>query len=248
MQRRAAIFVIALIPGVLTAYFSFQSGGYFAGAPALVAAELLVLIALWLALARRPLDGAGRGVLLAAAALGAFAVWILLQARGLTRPLARYRSTPGRSGISRRSSSSGCFRSQRSRVRLMAYGVAAAIVVVCAAAFLSRTVPDAVSGIGELQSGRLSYPLDYWNSLGLLAGLGIVLCGHFACASRDHWASRVPGRRGNPPAHGHAVLHLFARSDLGNPRRRRLATPVSRARAGCSRAPSRRFRRRWWRS
>ena len=71
-------------------------------------------------------------------------------------------------------------------------------MVVCAAAFLSRTVPDAVSGLGELQAGRLSYPLDYWNSLGLLAGLGIVLCGHFACASRDHWDARVLGAAAIP--------------------------------------------------
>jgi O-antigen ligase/polysaccharide polymerase Wzy-like membrane protein len=198
MQRRAAIFVIALIPGVLTAYFSFESGGYFAGAPALVAAELLVLIALWLALARRPLDGAGRGVLLAAAALGAFAVWILLSGTWSDAPARAIPEYTRALGYLAALVFFGLLPFSAQRVRLMAYGVAAAIVVVCAAAFLSRTVPDAVSGLGELQSGRLSYPLDYWNSLGLLAGLGIVLCGHFACASRDHWASRVLGAAAIP--------------------------------------------------
>ena len=198
MQRRAAIVVIALIPGALTAYFSFESGGYFAGAPALVAAELLVLIGLWLALARRPLEGAGRGVLLAAAALGAFAAWVLVSSAWSDAPARALPEYTRALGYLAALVFFGLLPFSVQRVRLMAYGLAAAIVVVCAAAFLSRTVPDAVSGLGELQSGRLSYPLDYWNSLGLLAGLGIVLCGHFACASRDHWVARVLGAAAIP--------------------------------------------------
>jgi hypothetical protein len=198
MPRRAAIVVIALIPGVLTAYFSFESGGYFAGAPALVAAELLVLIGLWFALAKGPLDGAGRGVLLAAAALGAFAAWVLVSSAWSDSPARAIPEYTRALGYLAALVFFGLLPFSARRVRLMAYGLAVAIVVVCAAAFLSRTVPDVVSGLGELQSGRLSYPLDYWNSLGLLAGLGIVLCGHFACASRDHWAFRVLGAAAIP--------------------------------------------------
>ena len=198
MQRRAAIVVIALIPGALTAYFSFESGGYFAGAPALVAAELLVLIGLWFALARRPSRRCGPRR--PACRSGP---WRL---RGLGPCLERVVYVPARAipeytralGDPAALVFFGMLPFSAQRVRLMAYGLAAAIVFVCAAAFLSRTVPDAVSGLGELQSGRLSYPLDYWNSLGLLAGLGIVLCGHFACASRDHPVARVLGAAAIP--------------------------------------------------
>ena len=63
---------------------------------------------------------------------------------------------------------------------------------------LSRTAPDHGERVGRLEQGRLSYPLEYWNSLGLLAGLGIVLSGHFACASRDHWVVRVAGAAAVP--------------------------------------------------
>ena len=52
--------------------------------------------------------------------------------------------------------------------------------------------------MGRLESDRLSYPLDYWNALGLLAGLGIILSGHFACASREHWVVRVAGAAAVP--------------------------------------------------
>jgi hypothetical protein len=198
MPRRAAIVVIALIPGVLTAYFSFESGGYFAGAAALVAAELLVLLALWVALARRPFEGVGPGLLVAAAALACFAAWALASSAWSDAPARAIPEYTRALGYLAALVFFGLLPFSARRVRLMAYGLAAAIVVVCATAFLSRTVPDAVSGLGELQSGRLSYPLDYWNSLGLLAGIGILLCGHFACASRDHPASRVLGAAAIP--------------------------------------------------
>ena len=199
MQHRVAIVAIALIPGLLTIYFSFESGGYFAGAPALVAAELLVAARRFGSRWRGGRSTArGVALLLAAAALGAFAAWILLSGTWSDAPARAIPEYTRALGYLAALVFFGLLPFSVRRVRLMAYGLAAAIVVVCAAAFLSRTVPDAVSGLGELQAGRLSYPLDYWNSLGLLAGLGIVLCGHFACASRDHWASRVLGAAAIP--------------------------------------------------
>ncbi|MGH2799593.1 MAG: hypothetical protein ACRDM0_18435, partial [Thermoleophilaceae bacterium] len=189
---------VALLPGLLTVYFSFKSGGYFPGATALVAAELAALVALRLAFARRPLEGVGPALLLASAALGGFAVWALASsgwsdspARALpeyTRALAYLLALVV----------FGILPFSVRRVHWMTYGLAAAIVVVCGAAFLSRTMPDLVGGAGALQPDRLSYPLDYWNALGALAGIGIVLSGHLACASRDHWAGRVAGAAAVP--------------------------------------------------
>ena len=157
-----------------TAYFSSQSGGYFPGAPALVAAELLVLTAAYLALARRPIASVGPALLISAAALGAFAAWALSRVGGLTRPPAPSPSTRARSVIWLRwCSSASCLTPPAASADGLRPG--AAIVAVCAVSFLSRTAPDLVSGMGGLQSDRLSYPLDYWNALGLLAGLGIIL-------------------------------------------------------------------------
>ena len=188
----------AVLPGALTAYLSAQSGGYFPGAPALVAAELLVLTAAYLALARRAFASVGPALLISAAALGAFAAWALASsgwsdspARALpeyTRALC-YLAALVLFGLMPYSAR---------RIRWMVYGLALSIVAVCTVSFLSRTAPDLVSGMGRLESDRLSYPLDYWNALGLLAGLGIILSGHFACASREHWVVRVAGAAAVP--------------------------------------------------
>ena len=48
---------------------------------------------------------------------------------------------------------------------------------------------------------RLSYPITYWNGVGLLAALAIVFATHFTCSTREHPAARVTGA---------AVLPLLA--------------------------------------
>ncbi|HEY7452988.1 MAG TPA: O-antigen ligase family protein [Thermoleophilaceae bacterium] len=188
----------AAIPGALTVYFSLESGGYFAGAPALVAAELLVLIALYLALARRPLAGLGPALAVAALALAGLAVWAYASSGWSDAParaLPEYTRALCYLGALLLF---GLMPFSARRVRLMVYGVALAIAAVCTIAFLSRTAPDLVAGTSKLEADRLSYPLDYWNALGILAGLGIVLSGQFACAVREHWVVRVLGAAAIP--------------------------------------------------
>ena len=194
----AALIAAALLPALLTIYFSFQSGGYFPGAPALVAAQLALLVALRIAIGRRPLEGVSAGVLVAIVALSCFAAWVLASTEWSDSPA---RAVPEYVRVLAYLLALALFGSlpfSARRVRWMAYALAAGIFGVCAVAFLSRTMPELISGIGELQPSRLSYPLDYWNTLGLLAGLGVILCGHLACASRDHWTARVAGAAAVP--------------------------------------------------
>ncbi len=194
----AALIAVALVPGLLTVYFSFQSGGYFPGAPALVAAQLASLIGLRLALARRPLEGASPALLVAAAALAVFTAWILLSSGWSGSPARAVPEYTRALAYLLALVLFGILPFSVRRLRWMVYGLAAAIVAVCVIAFVSRTAPDLVDGIGALQPYRLSYPLDYWNSLGLLAGLGVILCGHLACASREPWTIRVAGAAAVP--------------------------------------------------
>ena len=212
-----------------------QSGGYFAGAPALVAAELLVLTAPSGRSARRPLDAAGPGA--AAGGSGsrrlrsvgpAFKQWSDSPARAIpeyTRALCYLAALvffglhpsprvdrlmvvrPG----GRRSLSSARWPSCR------------------------RTVPDAVSGMGELQSDRLSYPLDYWNSLGLLAGLGIMLAA-ISPAHRATTGSQGAGAAAIPLLTA-TLYYTFSRGAAWATLVGLACTLVSRARAGCSRRP-----------
>ena len=70
------------------------------------------------------------------------------------------------------------------RIRWMLYGLAAAIVAICAAGLVARLLPHAILDPALAEKDRLGYPLTYWNSLGLVAGVGIVLSGHLACSER----------------------------------------------------------------
>jgi hypothetical protein len=193
-----ALIAAALVPGLLTVYFSFQSGGYFPGAPALVAAQLAGLIALRLVLARRPLEGLSPALLVALAALAVYAAWVLLSAGWSGSPARAVPEYTRALAYLLALALFGMLPFSIRRLRWMVLGLAAAIFAVCVISFLSRTAPDLVDGVGGLQPDRLSYPLDYWNSLGLLAGLGVVLCGHLACASREHWAIRIAGAAAVP--------------------------------------------------
>ena len=194
----AALIVIALVPGLLTVYFSLQSGGYFPGASALVAAQLAGLLGLRLVLARRPLEGVSPALLVAVAALAAYTAWILLSAQWSGSPARAVPEYTRALAYLLALALFGMLPFSVRRLRWMLFGFAGAIVAVCLLSFLSRTAPDLVDGIGALQPDRLSYPLDYWNSLGLLAGLGVVLCGHLGCASREHWTIRVAGAAAIP--------------------------------------------------
>src|SRR3954447_17391723 len=68
------------LPGALVVYFSFDSGGYFPGSPALVAIVLVLVLVLRITLVDEPFAAFSRSLAIGAGALGLFAIWILLSA------------------------------------------------------------------------------------------------------------------------------------------------------------------------
>jgi O-antigen ligase len=76
--------------------------------------------------------------------------------------------------------------------------LAAAIIVVCACGLITRVLPNVWHTSSDIANERLSFPVTYWNALGLLAMLGIVLCIHFSSEAREHWASRILGAAAVP--------------------------------------------------
>ena len=183
---------IALLPGALTLYLALVGGGYSAGATGAAAGVAAIALAAWLLFAPRPLAGLSRPLALAAAALALLAAWTLVSSQWSHAP-ARAEGEYVRAllyllvllvcGLQARTAE---------RVRLMVYGVAGAIVATCAVALVARTLPDVVlhRSLFEL-GGRLAHPLTYWNTLALLAGIGIVLCGHLTCDTREPRVVRV---------------------------------------------------------
>ena len=73
--------LLLALPGLLTVYFAFNSGGMFEVTTAFGALIVLVAMAVAIAFARQPLAGLTRWGLLACGSLALFALWTLLSAR-----------------------------------------------------------------------------------------------------------------------------------------------------------------------
>jgi O-antigen ligase len=73
----------------------------------------------------------------------------------------------------------------------MAVALAAALIGVCAIAFVSRALPGVWPIDLSEQTTRLGYPVNYWNALGLMAALGIILCAGFTSDIRAGRVVRV---------------------------------------------------------
>jgi hypothetical protein len=195
---RLATCALAALPGALTIYLAFNAGGYFPGAPAVLAVVLALVLVLQLTLAERPFDGFGGALFLAGGALGLYAVWTLLS--------ADWSDAPARALIEFDRALlywlalvlfGALARSER-RLALAARFLALALLVVCAIALVTRVLPDLWPTTPEIVNRRLSYPLTYWNTLGLMASLGWILMLHLASSEREPAWARVAGAAGLP--------------------------------------------------
>jgi O-antigen ligase len=166
---------LMLLPGALVVYLSFNAGGFSPGSPARVAVLLALILAARLALAsdvRRP-GRLGGAIILA---FVGYAAWVLASAAWSGAPERAMTSVDyvfvyGLGFVLFATSASG------SRdIAWVMRGLALGSFIVCTAAFLSRAVPTQWPISARLDTPRLSYPLTYWNALGLLAAMGVVLC------------------------------------------------------------------------
>jgi hypothetical protein len=107
----------------------------------------------------------------------------------------------------------GSFARTSRYVRWLVWGVAIALVVICTAGFITRTLPDFWSAPPDLQRERLSYPIGYWNALGLAAAIGLVLCLHITSSAREPGAARVLAA-GACPVLGATLLLTFSRGPM----------------------------------
>jgi hypothetical protein len=197
-QGDLVLALIALIPGALIVFFAFHDGGYFAGAIGIVIVELALLILLRVVLARVPWEGFGVALIVATVALGFLAAWTLASQGWSHAPIRAITEYDRVLLYLLTLIFFGSFGFSAQRIRWMVYGVAGAIVVVCVAAFLARTLPSLIGYDEGLSPERLRYPLSYWNALGFLAATGTIFCIHFACNTREPWFVRVAGSAAVP--------------------------------------------------
>src|SRR4051812_43313692 len=78
IENRAAALALALVPGGLMIYLSFNGGGFFPGTVGLVCVIVIQLVIVRVLLADHPFEGFQRSVALVGAPLAGFVVWILL--------------------------------------------------------------------------------------------------------------------------------------------------------------------------
>jgi O-antigen ligase len=162
-------------PGAITVYLAFRSGGFFAGAPAIVAVVLGVALMLRIMLAERPFEGFGPTLVCAAVGLGLYTVWTLLSALWSHAPAQAMIEFDRALMYWLALVLFGSFGWTRERllwaVRLLALGM----FIVALLGLITRVLPEVHSLGASLENSRLSYPLSYWNGVGIFTAVAIII-------------------------------------------------------------------------
>jgi O-antigen ligase len=211
--RSLAAACLAALPGALTVYLSFNAGGYFAGATAVVVAILAGVIALRMALLRNPFAGFTRPLVVAIALLAFFSLWTLLS--------AAWSHAPARSLLEFDLVNVYLFalilfgsaaRSHR-RVRWMVVATWLAMLGVCVVSLATRLRPDLFPIPANLSPNRLAFPLTYWNALGMFAVIALTLAFYLASSARETPLMRVLATA-TAPIFAVTILLTFSRAAL----------------------------------
>ena len=183
--------LILAIPGGLTAYLAFRSGGFFGQDVAVAAVVLLVAAVLRITLATEPFAGWTTSAAVVAGAGAAFAAWVLVSAAwgsGTMRQLLEFdRALVYVLAFVLLAS----VRRRPGALDTLLWWVLAAIVIAALAGVATRVLPDVFEGVPGRERDRLSHPLRYWNAMSVLCALGMVLAVHAASAARQPGAVRV---------------------------------------------------------
>jgi hypothetical protein len=192
-QRDSSLTAIGLVlgPAALIVFMGFNAGGYFPATQALAAILLTQVLLVRMLQAEHPFAGLGGATLAAIAALGAYAA--------LTLVSALWSHTTGGALIEFERvwlyllvlAVFGSLPASAANVRRLIRGLALGIAIVCLAGLTSRVAPDVWHTAPDVANQRLSYPVTYWNALGLLAALGILFSAQLTCSLAERRLTRV---------------------------------------------------------
>jgi len=212
-MRSTATAALLCAPALLVVFFSFSSGGFFPDSVALGALGVAVVLVIRLGVAQRPLAAFGPAALVPLVGLAGLAGWALLS--------QFWSHAPGRAtiGFDRDllyALTFALFASvgrTRARLTWAVRGVAFVMAAVAALSLVSRVAPDVLAtSLAPQSDGRLSYPLTYWNALGVFCAIAIVFCLHLA-ASDDRRIIRVLSAAAVPVI-GTTLLLTYSRGGL----------------------------------
>ncbi len=186
-----AVTALMLLPGALIVFMGFNAGGYFPAAPAVAVVVLAQILLVRILRSPNPFAGLAPVTLVAIGALGLYAA--------LTLASALWSHASGRALIEFDRACLyllvlilfGTVSASASNMRWLIRGLVIGASIVCLAGLISRVAPDVWHTAPDVANERLSYPVTYWNALGLLAVLGIVLAFHLTCSLRERRPTRV---------------------------------------------------------
>lgn len=208
----AAAARVALLAGPTV--IAFASGGYFERARLIGAIAAWVLVAVLAISIRGPLLPRSRVTWLAVGGLAAFTGWVALSRSWA--PMAG----PAGEDLQRDALYLGALIAAALAWRPRAWAtvvepaLAAGIVVVVGYGVLGRVLPGVVDPqLSIAAGGRLDQPLTYWNAMGALAAIGVVLCARLAGDKTRRPALRTGGAAAIPLL-GLAVYLTYSRGAL----------------------------------
>jgi hypothetical protein len=174
---------------------------------------LCVALVLRITLARNPFAGLSAAVGLPLALLVAFAVLTLASA-GWSDSSARALLEFDRVLLYVLTLAFfGMLTPSASRVAWGIRALAGAATIICVSGLATRVAADVWPIAANVHDDRLSFPVTYWNALGLLAALGIVACAQLATSAREPRAGRVLAAAATPLLAA-TLLLTFSRASL----------------------------------
>jgi hypothetical protein len=175
----------------LVVWLAFNAGGFFPGTVGYAAIGVGVVLLVWLTTADRPFASASGLLALAAGALTLYAVWTLMSA-GWSDATSRALIEFDRALLYLLVLLAGGLMAGRlGGPGRVLWGIAIAAFVVCGCGLITRVLPEVWPIRATLQADRLSYPITYWNTLGLLGAMGWVTCLHLSSSLREPRLARV---------------------------------------------------------
>jgi hypothetical protein len=212
-SRRLAAAALLLLPAGLVAYFAFKAGGFYPEPPAYVAIILCVVL-LARSLVGSPFEGAGWLLGAASVLFGAYVLLVLIS--------QAWSHAPGRAAVEFDRALLylvalvlfGTIGRTRLRLAWVLRGLLLAIFVVCTTGLIARALPHVWPTTPTIANNRLSFPVTYWNTEGLLAAFGLILCLHFSSDRREHPVMRVLASSAAPIL-ASTLFFTFSRGAIG---------------------------------
>jgi hypothetical protein len=173
------------------AWLAFHAGGFFVDTTGTVAVALCIALVLRTTLAGRPAAGWGLPMVACAGALAGLGIWVLASAlwsHAPARSLIEFDRVLLYAGVVALTGSAAV------RVGDLAIAlrwIAVALAAVCVAGLLSRLLPDVVPISSTFLRERLSFPLTYWNAMGIASALAMVLAVHHTASAGERGIVRV---------------------------------------------------------